>query len=163
MICVCPKCRKNFDNTTNKKFCSRHCANSRNFTKDTRKKISCALCDKYKDPDFRISNVKARAVAINKVRTNRLNRNVKAKNGQLLDITQKELEEYRNTHKVCEICGKQERATHNRKDVSKLCCDHDHTTSRFRGLLCSNCNRKLGWYECYSNKINKYLTRRKPL
>lgn len=34
----------------------------------------------------------------------------------------------------CEICG----------DGGKLCLDHDHTTGRFRGWLCSWCNSALG-------------------
>ena len=34
----------------------------------------------------------------------------------------------------CAICG----STH------KLCYDHDHTTMKFRGVLCHNCNTSLG-------------------
>jgi hypothetical protein len=35
--------------------------------------------------------------------------------------------------------------------------DHDHNTGKFRGLLCINCNVKLGWYERYSGSIEAYL------
>lgn len=161
MICRCPKCKKEFNNTTNRTFCSRRCANSRVVSTETKKKIGLALHDKYKEPTFRGAIEKARERALNKVRCNRLMRKVKAKNGQELDITNKDLEEYRKTHFVCEICGKAERATHNKKSISKLCCDHDHTTSKFRGLLCSNCNRKLGWYETYTTQIREYLQRGK--
>lgn len=37
----------------------------------------------------------------------------------------------------CSICEKHK----------KLCCDHDHATGQFRGLLCRNCNACLGWLE----------------
>lgn len=37
--------------------------------------------------------------------------------------------------------------------------DHDHKTKKFRGLLCQLCNRQLGWYEKYLNKIDDYLNK----
>jgi len=39
----------------------------------------------------------------------------------------------------CGICG-----THVSKLNGGLVCDHDHETGRFRGLLCTACNVKLG-------------------
>ena len=30
---------------------------------------------------------------------------------------------------------------------------------KFRGLLCSVCNRQLGWYEKYKNEIEDYLNK----
>ena len=47
------------------------------------------------------------------------------------------LEEYTscmNTSDVCEHCG----------SSTELCYDHDHTTMKFRGVLCNKCNRALG-------------------
>lgn len=35
--------------------------------------------------------------------------------------------------------------------------DHDHDTGKVRGLLCSNCNRNLGWYEKKAEAIKQYL------
>ena len=35
--------------------------------------------------------------------------------------------------------------------------DHDHETLKFRGLLCSVCNRQLGWYENNKDKVHEYL------
>lgn len=82
---------------------------------------------------------------------------IKTKNGQILDITNGQLEEYRKTHIVCEICGKTEKISHNHKTISKLAVDHDHKTSKFRGLLCCDCNRKLGWFENLEKEIIEYL------
>ena len=67
----------------------------------------------------------------------------------MIDKSRKEIKEYKETHFVCEICGKTE----------KLCVDHDHKTKKFRGLLCQACNRALGWYENNKENIEKYLAR----
>ena len=79
-----------------------------------------------------------------------------------LDITGSELDEYRKLHNTCEICGKtvEETVKWNSKYAAKnLCIDHDHKTNKFRGLLCSVCNRQLGWYENNEEAINKYLNK----
>ena len=39
---------------------------------------------------------------------------------------------------------------------NNLCIDHDHGTSRFRGFLCVQCNRNLGWYDKYKDAIEKH-------
>lgn len=84
---------------------------------------------------------------------------VKMKNGDILDITYGELAIYRATHSVCDICLNPERmsSSNNVAQPNKLAVDHDHKTMKFRGLLCSDCNRKLGWYEKFPHSINNYL------
>lgn len=41
---------------------------------------------------------------------------------------------YGLTPDKCEVCG----------SISNLCIDHDHTTGKFRGVLCHSCNLALG-------------------
>ena len=71
-------------------------------------------------------------------------------NGDFIDKSITEIKEYKETHFVCEICGKTE---------CVLCVDHDHKTKKFRGLLCQACNRSLGWFENNKEKVKKYLAR----
>ncbi len=54
----------------------------------------------------------------------------------------------------CFICGRHQSEFNRRLDV-----DHDHSTSRVRGLLCYSCNTKLGWYEKQQEKLLIYLER----
>lgn len=54
----------------------------------------------------------------------------------------------------CAICGRE------CKYFSKrLAVDHNHSTGEIRGLLCSNCNGNLGWYEIYKEQIEQYLNK----
>jgi hypothetical protein len=52
-------------------------------------------------------------------------------------------EMYKQQNGVCAICSQPETAT--RKSVVKsLAVDHNHTTGKVRGLLCSACNTAIG-------------------
>jgi len=58
---------------------------------------------------------------------------------------------------VCVICGNSP-YIHGKNKISKvLHIDHDHSTGKIRGLLCSRCNGSLGWYEKFRDDINNYL------
>lgn len=58
----------------------------------------------------------------------------------------------------CAICGL--RAIDSKSKGDKLCVDHDHTTGKVRGLLCSTCNSGLGMFKDSTKNLKnaiKYL------
>jgi len=68
------------------------------------------------------------------------------------DITVKEYKEAMKTSTICFICESKE----------NLCYDHDHTTMKFRGVLCNRCNRAIGLLEDNEELVGKayiYLKR----
>ena len=123
----------------------------------------CNYCFK----EFR--NSKALLSHISKVhREEYLNQNIKIYNKtekkyDELDITHLELEELRKNHSNrCDICGKIETANTSPKAKdypNKLCIDHNHDTLEFRGFLCVQCNRNMGWYDKYKEQIHIYLNK----
>lgn len=172
-----------------KHFCSRSCANTRHHSEETKQKISqgvlnninidcfCKFCGKQLKNKNALIQHEIRC----KENPNRIEcygnngnmpkhtkkylmSNVKLYNGDVLDITQEQLLEYHNTQLTCEICGKtlDECVKWNSKFAPKhFCIDHDHKTLKFRGLLCSVCNRQLGWYENNKENIERYLNKNK--
>ena len=52
----------------------------------------------------------------------------------------------------CKICKK-----HQSELPTALHVDHDHRTGFFRGLLCWNCNKSIGYYELIKIKAEEYL------
>ena len=50
------------------------------------------------------------------------------------NITLEEYNKQMNTSNTCKLCGSNK----------GLCYDHDHTTMKFRGVLCMKCNSALG-------------------
>jgi ribosomal protein S27AE len=59
-----------------------------------------------------------------------------------------------NQNGVCAICGRPP------KRGTRLHVDHDHTGLRVRGLLCTGCNTRLGWYEIHKAGVDLYLRKR---
>jgi len=53
--------------------------------------------------------------------------------------------------KICDICGVQ---------AKKMCVDHDHLFPKtHRGVLCQQCNTRLGWFEKRMSDILEYVKR----
>ena len=67
----------------------------------------------------------------------------------------------KSQNRVCAICGKEELIFDDRtKKFRRLAVDHNHKTGKIRGLLCSLCNRGLGFFYDDINlfkKVIKYL------
>jgi hypothetical protein len=52
----------------------------------------------------------------------------------------------------CALCGK-----HRSKQKRDLHVDHDHETGRVRGMLCTCCNVRLGWFENRKDLVLNYV------
>jgi hypothetical protein len=83
--------------------------------------------------------------------------------GQLTDDEVRKLKQ----QITCDICGKEDSGgSKNNKHLGKiksLVMDHNHTTGKFRGMLCNHCNRGLGnFFDNISNLENAitYLKQR---
>ena len=180
---ICEKCGKVVNEKFGSgRFCSRSCANSHKVSEQTKQHISegikketlcnCQYCGKqFNTLTSKASHERLCVLNPDKIKiikhSNKLDKKVKLYGSSTkttstveLDITNKELEEYRKTHTVCEICGKSvsDAVKWDSKFAAKnLCIDHNHNTLKFRGLLCQLCNRQLGWYEKYKQSIEDYL------
>lgn len=89
------------------------------------------------------------------------NRSLQKNYGITLDQYNQMLDEQNG---VCAICGEPEKAIHPNHNTNKpqpLAVDHCHKTGRIRGLLCSFCNRAIGFFKEDIDLLNKtvqYLT-----
>lgn len=72
----------------------------------------------------------------------RKNRKLKNLYGINIEQYQDMLKEQNN---LCAVCNNKESMVNNKSNkVQKLCVDHNHTTGKVRGLLCTACNKGLG-------------------
>ena len=181
---ICERCGKvveDKDKYGSGRFCCQACANSHKHSDEWKAKISagikketnceCQFCGR------RFNNLTAKASherlceqnpdkIENSAAIYRHNKKLesfyKMRSGEVLDITTKEVLEYLEMHKTCEICGKtvdEAVIWESKYAPRRLCIDHDHKTNHFRGVLCSVCNRQLGWYEANQKAIATYLNK----
>ena len=134
----CPGCGIAFEQTGRQKFCSRRCQSrvwqrARLGIADPGFTRQCWWCRS----DFRFTDGRRDYCSAEC-----------AKFGSLLGNVQREYgvsrEQYRAAYfgqdGMCAVCRQPERTARN----TLLAVDHDHVTGRFRGLLCSHCNRAIG-------------------
>lgn len=58
----------------------------------------------------------------------------------------------------CAICKNNEvKVDKQRNKTTRLAVDHCHDTLKVRGLLCFQCNTKLGWFTTNQTEIMQYL------
>lgn len=147
-----------------RKYCSTDCMYSSNEYIESRNKGAKSAAQKstawMKNPELHRRAVEAaRRTKVEKYGAFS-DRRVRMKNGDILNITNGELDKYRDTQTRCEICGKEEKISSGKTaQPNKLSVDHNHETLLFRGLLCCDCNRKLGWYENLKDNIEAYMLR----
>ena len=176
---ICERCQKEHDGSYGSgRFCSVSCANKRDWSPESNKKRSdkltgrtisddrsCWIIDEHgvrrMSPEFKNKWTSSIRKTLWEKKKDQY---VKLYDGDgsktvILDITYEDLEKYEKEHTVCEICGKSETKKLNpgQKKRNKLCRDHDHNSNHFRGLLCNNCNGRLGWFENNRETIENYL------
>lgn len=146
------------------RFCSSTCARAFS-TKNKRDNINKSVSEKLKgrktgkrSPE---TVEKAKEALKRSLKLKFSNKPVRLHSGVTLDITKEELDKYRADHKICEICGMPSTVStvKGKSEPNALSVDHDHETNRFRGLLCQNCNSRLGWYENHKAVIEEYIKR----
>ena len=184
MSYICEHCGKvveDKDTFGSGRFCCRACANARKHSDETKQKISagilketeckCQFCGKeFNNLTAKASHERLCEQNLDKLENyasiskhnRKLDSLYKTHQGVELDITNQEVLNYLEEHPRCEICGKtvDEAVVWKGKNAPRrLCIDHDHKTLRFRGVLCSVCNRQLGWYEANKDAIEAYLNK----
>lgn len=101
----------------------------------------CTYCKREEELEYKKNNYD---FTLNRVKC------LKNKYGIYLDEYKEMLESQGG---VCAIC-KGSQLDHNQYgEFYSLCVDHDHKTSKNRGLLCSGCNKGLGFFRDNSNYL----------
>lgn len=124
MSLVCSKCKRDLPESS---FSKKSSSKSRGYS------YSCKQChNEYNRTKWYVKNAESQKKA---------NRTWKAKNKTKVyaykyGLTEEQLLELL-AHGKCEVCGSTE----------DLCIDHCHDTGIVRGLLCSSCNKGLGFFK----------------
>ena len=145
------------------RFCSKSCASSFSTSlkrKEISAKVSISLTGtKHPPSEKQLESLrKLHTEIIPAYAEIRKSKRLVKVGNDTLDITVKDLEEYRKTHIVCDICGQPEKTYINGKP-KKLSIEHDHNTGKFRGLVCNFCNTKLAWFDKYRDTILEYISK----
>lgn len=119
----------------------------------------CPVCHRW----FNAKSIGGHVVNCREInQTNKDDEFVVLKDKTVLNITNSQLKKYQEKNTTCEICGKtleESVKTQTKFSPKRLCIDHNHKTGLFRGLLCSQCNRALGWFENNKENIEAYLNK----
>lgn len=177
----CEECGKEFRYTYPQRFCCSSCAAKHNnrvrkesdWTRslESRIKVSATLRAFYsRHPDKlkirgRQSWTKESEKKMKQRLASRPKRFAEKSNGKTvrrfdLDISYGDYIQYCEEHPCCEICGKPEYVSTGGTKTNRLAIDHQHGTNHFRGLLCQQCNTKLGWFEKNRENVLDYLQKR---
>lgn len=137
---ICEGCKKSYSaRMSNQRFCKPECARVKTFAVE-RECESCKELFLGTRVDKRVCGKPECLKFLSKA--NGLSWRIK-----MLGMTP---ESYRSMfeqqHGLCEICRKPETQIHKGK-LSNLSIDHDHSTGKVRGLLCSRCNQGLGHFK----------------
>ncbi len=143
-----PKGRKSLPNNATEKICS-GCGVLKSFSEFCKNKSTkfgigchCKQCDAKKHKAWRKDNLDV-------IRS----RNLKVSFGITIDDYDVLLSKQ---NEVCAICGNKE-TRKNMYGIRRLAVDHNHTTGKIRGLLCSTCNQGLGMFYTDENGIDLLL------
>ena len=148
---ICKICSQEFVNPGQKKYCSLKCRNKRNNDRRYEKckeDNTCSTCLNPRDSE------QTRCKKCRDKYNEAWRRQYRLKHLYNLNVDQwEELKLKQNN--LCAICNNPPTGT--KVWTKKLALDHDHTTGKVRGLLCTQCNLKLGWYELNRISVDKYL------
>lgn len=163
-IIKCLFCNNEFDvNTyTNKDgYCSKEC-------RESKPSLTCLYCGtlydrtKYSGYCSRACYLADECSGMNRRYTSYYSRpehKVRARNAHLINKYGITIHDYevllKKQNGVCAICGGL--AYKKNGDVKTLHVDHDHTTGKVRGLLCSDCNTALGGFKDSQESLLKAI------
>ena len=172
---ICKECGKEFSYTFPKDFCNSSCAARYNNrirketgwkrSKESLAKTAASMRKYYEShPDRKSGDGEGAWFLSDKARIKmreRFDNRPKKLLGLELDISYGDFVKYKESHRTCEICGREEYiSTGGKTTPNSLSIDHQHGTNHFRGMLCQQCNTKLGWFESNKEHILEYINER---